>query len=98
MLGRTHAVAGHRAAALSIVDELDAMPEHRFVSAFGLALIHEALGEIDAAIGWLERAYETRDPMMIYLSVTPQLDRLRSDPRFVDLLRRSGLDSTPSPA
>ncbi|HSH44761.1 MAG TPA: protein kinase, partial [Longimicrobiales bacterium] len=92
MLGRTHAVAGDRETALRIAGELEAMPEQRFVPAFGLALIHEGLGNADAAMAWLERAYETRDPMMIYLDVTPQLDRLRSDPRFEELLRRTGLD------
>ena len=47
------------------------------------------LGEPDKALDLLERAYEKRDYSIMYLKVHPNLDPLRSDPRFKDLLRRS---------
>jgi hypothetical protein len=53
-----------------------------------VALIHAGLGEKDQAFEWLERAYEERDGGMRYLKVAPELDPLRSDPRFEDLVRR----------
>ncbi len=41
------------------------------------------------AIDWLEKAYEEGDVMMAFrLKVDPAFDGLRSDPRFIDLLRR----------
>ena len=46
--------------------------------------------EFDEALKWLERAYETRDPNMPYITL-PVFDPLRSDPRFQDLLRRMNL-------
>ena len=52
------------------------------------ALIHLGLGDNDAALGWLEKAYQDRNSWMVYTNVSPQLDPLRSDPRFQDLLRR----------
>jgi hypothetical protein len=39
---------------------------------------------------WLERAYQERDPLLLNVRTDPRCDRLRSDPRFQDLLRRVG--------
>jgi len=49
------------------------------------------LGESDRALDLLERAYDKRDYQIMYLKVNPNLDPLRSDPRFKDLLRRVAL-------
>ena len=57
---------------------------------FELAEIYAQLGERDQAFAWLERAYEKRSFMMLYLKVAPNLDPLRSDSRYADLLRRVG--------
>ena len=57
---------------------------------FDMAEIYAQLGEKDRAFAWLERAYEERSFLMMYLKVAPKLDPLRSDPRFEDLLRRVG--------
>jgi hypothetical protein len=39
---------------------------------------------------WLEKAYEKRDDWINWIKVDPNLDVLRSEPRFADLLRRVG--------
>jgi hypothetical protein len=39
----------------------------------------------------LEQAYDNRDQWMLYLKVDPHMDRLRTDPRFQDLVRRVGI-------
>jgi len=49
------------------------------------------LGEKDKAFEWLGKMFEARDGMLIWLKVNPNYDRLRSDPRFTDLVRRVGL-------
>ena len=61
-------------------------------SAFEMAEIFAQLGEKDQAFATLERAYEERSVMMMYLKSAPNLDPLRSDPRFADLLRRVGFN------
>jgi hypothetical protein len=48
----------------------------------------------DRAMGWLEKAFEVRDPNMPYIGCTPIYDPLRSNPRFQDLLRRMNLPTT----
>jgi hypothetical protein len=47
-------------------------------------------GDREHALEWLEKAYQERDPNMPYLGM-PTFDSLRSDPRFLDLLRRMNL-------
>jgi tetratricopeptide (TPR) repeat protein len=47
--------------------------------------------DTDKALTWLERAFKARSTWIIYLAVDPVFDSLRSDPRFVSLLRRIGL-------
>jgi len=39
----------------------------------------------------LEKAYDERHPYLAFLKVEPVFDILRSDHRFVDLLRRIGV-------
>ena len=51
------------------------------------------LGNRDEAFKWLEQAYESRSFGLIYLKVDPELDSLRSDHRYSDLLRRVHLAS-----
>ncbi len=60
-------------------------------SPFHIALVHVGLGNNDSAFHWLEEAYRERTLQLIYLKAGPKFDRLRSDPRFDDLLRRLNL-------
>lgn len=53
--------------------------------------IFAALGEKDKAFELLDRMYEDRNGMLIWLKVDHSYDHLRSDPRFEDLVRRVGL-------
>ena len=49
------------------------------------------LGEQDKAFEWLEKALRERDKNVMYLKVDDRLEGLRSDPRFVEMVRRIGL-------
>lgn len=62
-------------------------------STFDLAEIYAQLGEKDKAFEWLDKAFAERTYTMMYLKVAPNLDPLRSDPRFADMLRRVGLQN-----
>jgi hypothetical protein len=48
-------------------------------------------GENDRALDWLERGYEARDPNLPSIGDSPEVDPLRRDPRFQNLLRRMKL-------
>jgi len=45
----------------------------------------------DRALDWLERAVETRDPMLPYVNAHPLFDVLHSDSRYLALMRKLGL-------
>jgi TolB-like protein len=49
------------------------------------------LGEIDKGFEWLERAYTVKEDLSD-IKYDPDCDGVRSDPRYLDLLKRLGLD------
>ena len=56
-----------------------------------LASLHARLGEKDAAVKFLEAAYQQRAPRLVWIKAGSVWDPLRSDPRFQSLLRLMGL-------
>ncbi|MGC2197824.1 MAG: tetratricopeptide repeat protein [Terriglobales bacterium] len=90
-LGHGYAVAGRSVEALAVLDQLDALSSQKYVSPYDIAMVYVGLQENDEAFAWLQRAFEQRSLWLGYLNVEPQLDPLRSDPRFRELLRRIGL-------
>lgn len=54
------------------------------------AFASSKLGQNDKAFEFLETAFKSRSTGMIWLKVQPELEALRSDPRYNDLLRRIG--------
>ena len=92
-LGHAHAKAGNHSEARAVLEQLEQESATKHVSAYHIAVIHAALGDIDRAFAWMESALEERSPWIGYLKVDPRVDPLRSDPRFGDLLRKLHLDS-----
>src|SRR5713101_5906988 len=89
LLGRLYARTGRRREALEITRTIEADP-NTSDSAFALAVIYSALGDRDRAIAALEKGVQTRS-LLPFVFTDPQLDPLRSDPRYSDLLQRIGL-------
>jgi TolB-like protein/DNA-binding winged helix-turn-helix (wHTH) protein/Flp pilus assembly protein TadD len=87
-LGRGYAMAGRRDDALQIVAELRRRDPAGDRIAYSLAEIHTALGDVDEALKWLERAHEVRSIWYVFVKTDPAFDRLRGDPRFADLVNR----------
>ena len=85
-LACTVARAGRVAEARAILDQLHREAKERYVSPVAFVMVHLGLGEVDQAFGWLDRAHEERRGWLCYLKVEPQLDEVRSDPRFRRLL------------
>jgi tetratricopeptide (TPR) repeat protein len=90
-LGRAYALAGRTAKAKEVLQQLHAGSEHRYVPPYFLATVYAALGEMDQAFTWLEKAYDVRDTNLTWLKVDDAVDPLRSDGRFRELFSRIGL-------
>lgn len=87
---RVYALAGKRSEAVKMLAELQEMSKQRYISPFFIAVVYAGLDEKDAAFEWLEKASEDRSFWMTSLKVNPQLDPLRDDPRFQELMKRVG--------
>ena len=62
-----------------------------YVSPIDIALVHVGLGETEAALDELERAFEAKDAALVYLRTQPGFASLRSEARFQDILKRMGI-------
>jgi TolB-like protein len=90
-LGHAYGLAGRRVEALSILEHLQNLAKHRYVSAIYMAAIPLGLGDTHRALAFLEKAYQDRADGLAFLGVEPMVDILRNDRRFQDLLRRMSL-------
>jgi TolB-like protein/Tfp pilus assembly protein PilF len=90
-LGHAYAVSGRKGEAQKVLDELNQRSKESYVAPYFIATIYAGLEEKEQAFGWLEKGHEERSFYLTWLKVDPNLDSLRSDPRFTDLLRRVGL-------
>ncbi len=59
-----------------------------------VANLYFALGENDSGFEWMDKAVEERDVWLRYLKTIPLYDLLnvRSDPRYLALLKKMNLD------
>jgi len=68
--------------------ELVRLSKERYVSPYHIAIACNGLNDRSEAIAWLERAFEARDPMMVFLNVEPTWKNLHDEPRFRALVKR----------
>ena len=89
-LAYAFAVSGRKDEAIRIAADMEAQGEAYPSAQASIALIYVGLGDHEAALRWLDKAYETRFNPSILLR--PGFDPLRKDARFAHLMHRIGLD------
>jgi len=60
--------------------------------AFSVAFLYFGLKDYDQVFHWLEIAYKEHDYDLNFIKIEPIFDPIRSDPRFIGLLNKMGLD------
>jgi serine/threonine-protein kinase len=90
-LGHLYAAAGRTDEARRVVAELKELSKRRYVSSYNVATVYAGLGEKDRAFEYLEKEYRDGTYYLNLLKSDPELDALRSVPRFDELLGRVGL-------
>jgi tetratricopeptide (TPR) repeat protein len=89
-LAWAYTMAGKRGEATRILNDWKNRMTQDYVPSLGIAALYIALGQKDNALSELEKADERRDDILLWLKVDPALDSLRSEPRFLMLLKKIG--------
>lgn len=87
-LAHANALSGNQEEALRLLQQLLAQSKKRYVSPFYVAVVYIALGKTETAMDWMEKAFADRSNGLVFLKVEPELDPLRSNPRFFALQKQ----------
>jgi TolB-like protein len=83
--------AGWNGALAKAIEFAKAKRKDGYYSALLIARFYADMGDKEQAFQWLDIAYREHDWALITLNTSFQLDPLRSDPRFAELVRKVGL-------
>ncbi len=87
-LAHAHARAGNKEEAEKLLAQLERDAKTKYVSPYYFAIVYLGLGDNEQAMNWLEKAFADRSNGLVFMRVEPELDRLRSNPRFLALQQR----------
>jgi tetratricopeptide (TPR) repeat protein len=90
-LGYAYARSGDEDRATEVLRELLGLLKQGYSVSSGIALVYHGLGDRDKALEWLEKALADR-AIIPDLKVSPVWRGLRSDPRFIAILKKMGLE------
>jgi pentatricopeptide repeat protein len=91
ILVRAYAQAGRRDDAFRLLAEMKRRRAAGYFPAAAFVNAYLGLGDKEQAFVWLEEAYKEKSNILQFVKTHPFFDPIRSDPRFVDLQRRIGL-------
>jgi eukaryotic-like serine/threonine-protein kinase len=89
MLAHARAVEGDLDSANKVLNKMLAVAERQYVKPYFVAMCYTAVGDKDKAFEWFYRALEERNEFLIWFGTEPKLASLRTDPRYLDILRRT---------
>jgi TolB-like protein/Flp pilus assembly protein TadD len=87
-MGYVYGISGNQTKAQLILNDFIEISKEEYVPAIFFATIYIGIGKNDNALNWLEKAYEEHASHLIYLNTNPIYDPLRTEPRFIDLMRK----------
>jgi tetratricopeptide (TPR) repeat protein len=87
-LAYAYGMSGDRARAMATLGELKKMSPGGVVAPFNLALVYLGLGDRTRALDYLEQAYAASSELLVWLKIDRIYDPLRSEPRFIALMKR----------
>jgi TolB-like protein/DNA-binding winged helix-turn-helix (wHTH) protein/Flp pilus assembly protein TadD len=89
-LGYAYGMDGRTRESQQLLQELLALRSRQYVSSFGIALIHDALGEKAATLMALERAFQEHAVEFVQPDQYPPFRTLASEPRYQELIQHFG--------
>jgi TolB-like protein/class 3 adenylate cyclase/Flp pilus assembly protein TadD len=91
-LGYAYAMSGRPNEAREVLDQLTGFLQRGYGVQCEIALIYHGLGDRENALNWLEKGVEAHLAPMPQLNYSPAWQNLRSEPRFLALLKTMGLE------
>jgi tetratricopeptide (TPR) repeat protein len=92
-IGIFYARRGRTEGAQNVLNDLLERSKQQYVPPMIIGRFYLNIGEIDQAFDWLKRALEERDPVLLWLGLlSKRLASLRSDPRYIEVMEKTGLD------
>jgi serine/threonine-protein kinase len=88
---RVYPKSGYPATVKRIIEIQLELAKQRYVDPAEIALNYAELGDKDQAFAWLDRGYAEKSNLMVWIKIVPEMDHLRSDPRYAALLKKIGL-------
>jgi TolB-like protein/tetratricopeptide (TPR) repeat protein len=90
-IGYVAALSGDTAKARAVLDEFKTLSAQHYIPPYNVAMVYAGLGDQNEALAFLEKACNERDVRLTLLKVDPRWDACRSNPRFIAILKRIGL-------
>ncbi len=87
-IGNVEGLSGNRRAAEQVLHRLLALSRHKYVTPYGVGLVYAAIGDDAQAFAALRQAVADRSNWLVWLKLDPRWGKLRSDPRFGELLQQ----------
>jgi len=79
--------------ARQVIKQMLELSKKRQISSFFMGMIFIGLNEKDQVFEWFEKAFQEREPLLMWARPDPIVqDGLQSDPRYKELLLKMGLD------
>jgi adenylate cyclase len=88
-----YAKTGRKEEAIKILNELEELCKQRHYATYydAFAPVYYCLGDYDGVFRTIEKAYDEHSGDFLFSLIDPLYDSLRTDPRFIALLKRVGL-------
>lgn len=91
---RVYSKLGRRDIVEAILRDVTDTTKTQWVAPYLIASVYFALDEKERGFEWLEKAFADYDEALSFMTVDPLLDPYRTDPHFMDLLRRAALEQS----
>jgi tetratricopeptide (TPR) repeat protein len=90
-VARVYAKSGFKPAKLREIEMRKLLAKRRYVDPTDIAYAYADLGDKEQTFAWLDKALADKSGGLEVIKIVPTLDPWRSDPRYLDLLKRMGL-------
>jgi len=90
-VARVYARSGFKPAKLREIEMRKLLAKRRYVDPTDIAYAYADLGDKEQTFEWLDKAVAEKSGGLEVIKIVPTLDPWRSDPRYLDILKRVGL-------